>query len=96
MPLILSEAKEPRFELQLTKESEVKSFDAWALTADIERLTAEKEQTLTPQNAVAAAIREATGLPELGAGQCMAVQLGLVEFIEGLDVSKKLAARLPK
>jgi hypothetical protein len=96
MPLILSEAKEPRFELQLTKESEVKSFDAWALAGDIERLQAEKEQTLTPQNAMVAAMREATCLAELTPGQCMTVQAALIEFMEGLDVSKKLRARLPK
>lgn len=96
MPLILSEAKEPKFEVQLTKESEVKSFDAWQLSADIERLAAEKEPTQTPTNAMNDAVREATAIPELTAGQCVAVQAALVEFVEGLDVSKKLRARLPK
>jgi hypothetical protein len=42
------------------------------------------------------ALREATGMIELTPSQCMAVQAALVEFIEGLDVSKKLRARLPK
>jgi hypothetical protein len=96
VPLVLSEAKEPKFELQLTKESEVKSFDPWALSADVERLTLAREQEQSPQDAAIAAVREAVGIAELTASQCMAVQVALVEFIEGLDVSKKLRARLPK
>jgi hypothetical protein len=96
MPLILSEAKEPQFELQLTKDSEVKSFDPWALSAAIERLSVEKEKDLCPLDAMIAAVREAVAMPELSPSHCMAVQNAIVEFIEALDVSKKLRARLPK
>lgn len=70
------------------------AVSAWDTLAKVQPAGIEKGTVMISEHFDA--VRKAFNLPEITPQQCMALADALMDFIDGLDVSKKAQARLVK
>jgi hypothetical protein len=106
-PLKLTAITDPKYQIELPS-GEVRDIDPWKFSKDVEEYGA-KDSSSTydairkaagfPTQAEIDAHVETPESPKpftLSMHQCMEIQANILEFIDGLDVSKKLQRTLAK